>query len=173
MTSAKPVAESSSVVMPPERALPSSSIARAEAGRTIRIGEVADRLGLSLRSIRYYDETGLVTPTARTSGGFRLYSEADVQRLLLIMQMKPLDFTLEQMREVLDDLSILAGGHAETPEGAAPSASEQAAARERLARVSVDVEERYASARQRLEIASMFRDHLSAELWGATSDDSP
>jgi DNA-binding transcriptional MerR regulator len=42
-----------------------------------------------------------VQPTSRTEGGFRLYSEADLQRLLVIRRMKPLGFTLEEMRTVL------------------------------------------------------------------------
>ncbi len=47
----------------------------------LRIGEVADRVGLSLRTIRHYDEIGLVVPSDRSAGGFRLYTEADVVRL--------------------------------------------------------------------------------------------
>ena len=151
-----------SVVTPPERALPGSRLAQASRGAAMRIGEVSERIGLSLRSLRYYDETGLATPSARTSGGFRLYSEADVQRLLLVMQMKPLDFTLDEMREVIDDLSTLAHGAAGSPDGA-PTPSLDAA-RTRLEQVRLDVEERYASARQRLQVASMFRDHLASEL---------
>ncbi len=164
-----PAGQASAVVTPPERALPSARLAQVDQSRTMRIGEVAERLGLSMRTIRYYDETGLVTPTARTSGGFRLYSEADVQQLLLVMQMKPLDYTLEQMREVLHDLRLLAarrteGGQAPRDAADAHAVDAVDAARERLARVQIDVEERYASARQRLEIASMFREHLQAEL---------
>lgn len=49
----------------------------------MQIGEVADRTGLSLRTLRYYEEVGQVRPSTRTSGGFRLYSETDVARLLL------------------------------------------------------------------------------------------
>lgn len=153
-----------SVVTPPERALPGSRLAQASRGAAMRIGEVSERIGLSLRSLRYYDETGLATPSARTSGGFRLYSEADVQRLLLVMQMKPLDFTLEEMREVIDDLTTLAADDAHDTDDTAPCDEDTAAARERLEQVRLDVEERYASARQRLEIASMFRDHLASEL---------
>lgn len=68
----------------------------------LHIGAVAERTELSLRTLRHYDEIGLVTPSQRTGGGFRLYSEGDVARILLIRRMKPLDFTLEQMRELLD-----------------------------------------------------------------------
>jgi MerR family transcriptional regulator, copper efflux regulator len=76
----------------------------------MQIGEVAGRTGLSLRTIRYYEEVGLVEPSARSQGGFRLYTDADVQRLRLIARMKPLDFSLEQMRELLDTIDRLAAG---------------------------------------------------------------
>ncbi|MBD3145640.1 MerR family transcriptional regulator [Microbispora camponoti] len=72
-----------------------------------QIGEVAERLGLSLRTIRHYEEVGLIVP-ARTQGGFRLYSEQDVQRLALIRRMKPLGFTLEEMRDLLEITDRLA-----------------------------------------------------------------
>ncbi len=67
----------------------------------MQIGEVASRVGLSLRTIRHYDEVGLVAPSERSAGGFRLYTESDVERLALVKMLKPLDFTLEQMRELL------------------------------------------------------------------------
>jgi DNA-binding transcriptional MerR regulator len=73
----------------------------------MQIGEVAEQTGLSLRTIRYYEEVGLVTPSARTSGGFRLYSETDVARLRLVRRMKPLEFSLEEMRRVLGVLDAL------------------------------------------------------------------
>lgn len=55
----------------------------------MQIGEVAARTELSLRTIRHYEETGLVTPSARSRGGFRLYTEADVARLMVVRRMKP------------------------------------------------------------------------------------
>jgi DNA-binding transcriptional MerR regulator len=73
----------------------------------MQIGEVAERTELSLRTIRHYEETGLVTPSARSQGGFRLYTEADVTRLMVIRRMKPLGFTLEEMRDLLTSLDAL------------------------------------------------------------------
>jgi DNA-binding transcriptional MerR regulator len=70
--------------------------------RHMQIGEVAERTGLSLRTIRHYEEVGLVIPSARSKGGFRLYTEADVERLMVIRRMKPLDFSLEEMRDLLE-----------------------------------------------------------------------
>ena len=56
----------------------------------MRIGEVAERTALSFRSLRHWDDVGLVQPSARTEGGFRLYTEKDVDRILIIRRMKPL-----------------------------------------------------------------------------------
>lgn len=76
----------------------------------MQIGEVATRTELSLRTIRHYEETGLVAPSARSQGGFRLYTESDVQRLMVIRRMKPLGFTLDQMRDLLDATDRLDAG---------------------------------------------------------------
>ncbi|MET9776436.1 MerR family transcriptional regulator [Streptomyces sp. NPDC006367] len=76
----------------------------------MQIGEVAARTELSLRTIRHYEETGLVIPSARSQGGFRLYTEADVARLMVIRRMKPLGFTLDQMRDLLDATDRLDDG---------------------------------------------------------------
>lgn len=67
-----------------------------------QIGEAAERVGLSLRTLRYYEEMGLVEPSERSPGGFRLYDEADIARAAFIKQLKPLDFSLEQIRELLE-----------------------------------------------------------------------
>ena len=49
-------------------------------GPLLQIGQVAEATGLSLKTIRHYDEVGLVTPSERSPGGFRLYTTADVDR---------------------------------------------------------------------------------------------
>lgn len=80
---------------------------------TMHIGELADRSQMSLRTIRHYDEVGLLKPSGRTEGGFRLYTERDFTRLLLIRRMKPLGFTLEAMAgllKVIDALEAAAPG---------------------------------------------------------------
>lgn len=67
----------------------------------MQIGELAERTGLSIRTLRHYDEIGLLRPSARSEGGFRLYTLDDESRLLLIRRMKPLGYSLEQMGELL------------------------------------------------------------------------
>jgi MerR family copper efflux transcriptional regulator len=73
-----------------------------------QIGTVAEMTGLSIQTLRHWDEVGLVPPSERSEGGFRLYSDVDVQRLLVIRRMKPLEFTLEEMRRLLDSMDLLA-----------------------------------------------------------------
>lgn len=74
----------------------------------LQIGEVAEQTGLSVRSIRHYEEVGLLPEADRSPGGFRLYTSATVKRLLVITGLKPLGFSLEQMREVVDLLEEFA-----------------------------------------------------------------
>lgn len=78
--------------------------------RMMHIGEVAERTSLSLRTLRHYDEIGLVVPSGRTEGGFRLYTESDIARLMLIRRMKPLGYSLEEMRDVLHAFDGAASG---------------------------------------------------------------
>ena len=77
---------------------------------TMHIGEVAEKTGLSLRTIRHYDEIGLFTASGRTEGGFRTYTHEDLARLLLIRRMKPLGFSLEEMIELLRVIDVLQSG---------------------------------------------------------------
>ena len=79
----------------------------------MQIGAIAQLVGLSLRTVRYYEEAGLVLPAGRTPGGFRLYDNDAVERLRLIMKMKPLGFTLDEMRLLIETLDELAVGTAD------------------------------------------------------------
>lgn len=112
------------------------------ADRTYQIGDVAERVGLSLRTIRYYEEVGLVVPPERTSGGFRLYTDADIERLTMVRELKPLGFSLDEVREILDLI--------EAREAGEPLAGEQRAA---LANYTAQVTERYERLRDRLAAA--------------------
>ncbi|MFI5716454.1 MerR family transcriptional regulator [Nocardia sp. NPDC051750] len=90
-------------------------------GQYLQIGQVAERTELSLKTIRHYDEVGLVQPSARSSGGFRLYTADDVERLLVIRRMKPLGFTLAEMKQLLECLEILGDPAASAPRRATAS----------------------------------------------------
>ena len=68
-----------------------------------RIEQVAARTGLTKRTLRYYEEIGLLPPPTRTEGGYRLYSEGDVQQLERIKRLKDLlGFSLAEIRELAD-----------------------------------------------------------------------
>lgn len=127
----------------------------------MQIGEVAERTGLSLRTIRHYEEAGLVLPSARSKGGFRLYTESDVERLMVIRRMKPLGFSLEEMRDLLDITDRL-GAVGEKPAG-----EELRRLRDRLDAYRALADERVETLRTRLEMAEDFaatlRRHLPAD----------
>jgi MerR family copper efflux transcriptional regulator len=74
----------------------------------MQIGQVAEQTGLSLRTIRFYEESGRVVPATRSDGGYRLYSQNEIDRLEVIKRMKPLGFSLEEMQELLTLLHNLA-----------------------------------------------------------------
>lgn len=67
-----------------------------------RVGELARRTGLSVRTLHYYDEIGLLSPSRRTEAGHRLYTAADVVRLQQIKSLRHLGFSLEEIRDCLD-----------------------------------------------------------------------
>ncbi len=69
--------------------------------RTWRIGELAEAVGLTVRALHHHDQIGLLRPSLRTSGGHRLYGEADVARLYEIVALRGLGLQLEQIRELL------------------------------------------------------------------------
>ncbi|MDE3194269.1 MAG: MerR family transcriptional regulator, partial [Chloroflexota bacterium] len=65
-----------------------------------RIGELAGRLGLTERTIRYYEEMGLLGLVRRLEGGRRSYTDEDVQRLKFIQRLKMLGLSLQEMHEL-------------------------------------------------------------------------
>jgi MerR family transcriptional regulator, repressor of the yfmOP operon len=66
------------------------------------IEQVATRTGLTKRTLRYYEEVGLLPPTGRTEGNYRRYSEADIQRLVRIKELRDLlGFSLSDIREII------------------------------------------------------------------------
>jgi MerR family copper efflux transcriptional regulator len=123
----------------------------------MQIGEVAARTELSLRTIRHYEDTGLVIPSARSQGGFRLYTEADVARLMVIRRMKPLGFTLDEMRALLDATDRLDSG-----EGL--SSEEREELLERIRGFEQAAQRRVADLRTQLARAEEFAATLAARL---------
>ena len=72
--------------------------------RLLRIQEVAAEVGLTPRSIRYYEEVGLLEPAARSEGAYRLYDESDIERLRFIRGLRDdAGFSLAQIGQLLED----------------------------------------------------------------------
>jgi DNA-binding transcriptional MerR regulator len=67
----------------------------------LKVGEIAERTGLSVRTLHYYEEIGLLVPSHRTRSGHRLYTGGDVLRLQQIKSLRALGLTLDEVRECL------------------------------------------------------------------------
>ena len=72
----------------------------------LRIGEIAARAGVTVRTLRHYDEIGLLKSTARNDAGYRLYSPADLERLTGIVALRATGLSLAEIRAALDDSSF-------------------------------------------------------------------
>ncbi len=67
-----------------------------------KVGELARRTGLTVRTLHHYDQVGLLRPSRRTPAGHRLYGEEDVARLQRIQSLRRLGFGLDEVRDALD-----------------------------------------------------------------------
>ena len=91
---------------------------RAIPNNFMTIGEVAKKMGVTVRTLQYYDKEGLLSPSTQSEGGRRLYSNKDLITLHQILSLKSLGFTLDDIKERLIKL--------ETPKDVANALSEQA-----------------------------------------------
>ena len=123
---------------------------------TMHIGEVAARTDLSLRSLRHWEDVGLITASGRSDGGFRLYTDDDVAKILFVRRMKPLGYSLDEMKAVMADL--------EASRDAASSTDVRTAARRHLAEVADDARERRARLERQVAMADEFLGLLADEL---------
>ncbi len=67
----------------------------------LQIGELSEQTGVSAKTIRFYEEVGLLPPAMRAENGYRTYGEEDVERLQFVRRMRALDFTLDDIAEIL------------------------------------------------------------------------
>ncbi len=67
----------------------------------MRIGDLAGRVGMTARSLRYYEELGMIEPETKTEGGFRLYSEKQLRRIKVINYLKSLGFSLSEISQMM------------------------------------------------------------------------
>src|SRR5262245_61621972 len=68
----------------------------------LKVGELARRTGLTIRTLHHYDEIGLLKPSQHTESGHRLYAERDIARLHQVVSLRQLGFSLEEIRDCLD-----------------------------------------------------------------------
>jgi MerR family Zn(II)-responsive transcriptional regulator of zntA len=71
----------------------------------LKVSEIAREAGVTLRTIRYYDELGLITPACRTDSNYRLYDKSSIRAIKLINNLKSLGFTLEEIKELFESSS--------------------------------------------------------------------
>ena len=67
------------------------------------INEISKLTGISIRMLHHYDKIGLLVPSKRNNSNYRLYSEEDVARLYQILLFKELEFSLKDIKSILDD----------------------------------------------------------------------
>ena len=124
----------------------------AEQSRTWTVGELADDLGVTTRTLRFYEAEGLITPSR--AGTNRVYSQRDRARLRLILRGRRFGMTLRECREIVDMY-----------DGAASSERRQLQALlARLDEIATDLRARQADLRRTLrevgEVATQCRDRL-------------
>ena len=75
------------------------------------VGQVAGLAGVTIRTLHHYDEVGLLSPSGRSSAGYRIYQESDLRRLQQILFYRELGFTLEEIATIVNDPRTDAVGH--------------------------------------------------------------
>ena len=113
----------------------------------LQIGEVADRTGVTQRTLRFYEEKGLLKPPTRMDGGFRLYSEDDVRRVEQIRRLQNLlGITLADIKEMVEAEEVLLELKAQyRPE------ADVAEKKRQLQKATDVVQRQYAIVRQKVE----------------------
>jgi DNA-binding transcriptional MerR regulator len=69
---------------------------------SLKVGELARRTGLTVRTLHHYDEIGLLRPSLHNEAGYRLYTGHDIARLQQVISLRQLGFSLDEVRECLD-----------------------------------------------------------------------
>ncbi len=67
--------------------------------KLIRIGELAEMAEVSTRTVKYYEEMGLILPAHRSSGGFRYYTWEDLEKIKIIRKLQEMDYPLAKIKE--------------------------------------------------------------------------
>lgn len=139
---------------------PTAEPESAESKAYLQIGEVAERTGVTQRTLRFYEEKGLLKPPTRLEGGFRLYSEDDVARVERIKRLQTLlGFTLADIKEMVEAEEVKLQLRAEYRQDA-----EISERREKLARAVEVTERQVAVVEQKLAALNEMKAHLEEKL---------
>ncbi len=135
--------------------------------RLLRIQEVASETGLTPRSIRYYEEIGLLRPAARSQGSYRLYDASDLERLRFIRELRDnAGFSLGEISRLLEDEEARIRDR-ERFRAAGDEAEKRAILRDLISRMDRQVAtltEKADRLREMIEAAESRREHLRAHL---------
>lgn len=133
----------------------------------LKVGELARRSGLSVRTLHHYDSLGLLKPSVRSDAGYRLYGAADIQRLGKILALRELGIPLDDIRHTLE------GGVLSTPAVLAAQLArvdaeitrqqKLRASLERLQRAILEEEPSEAACLSTLEALACYRQHLNED----------
>lgn len=126
----------------------------------LQIGEVAERTGVTQRTLRFYEEKGLLQPPTRLEGGFRLYSEDDIQRVERIKRLQTLlGFTLADIKEMVEAEEVKSQIRAEYRRDA-----EIAERKEKIGRAIEVTQRQVAVIDQKLHALDEMKTHLAEKL---------
>jgi len=132
----------------------------AKDGAYLQIGEVAERTGVTQRTLRFYEEKGLLKPPSRMDGGFRLYSEEDVERVEQIRQLQRLlGFSLAEIKEMVEAEEVKSQIRAEYRRDA-----DVAERHEKISRSLSVTEKQYELIRQKVEQLLSMQQEYEAKL---------
>jgi DNA-binding transcriptional MerR regulator len=116
----------------------------------MRIGELSQRAGVNIQTVRFYERQNLLRKPARTAAGYRSYVEADLARVVFIKQSQQLGFTLHEIRELIE---------IHDPQKSAPGARAKAGEWSRAVRLA---EARLQQIDEKIRFLRNFRAQLSA-----------
>ena len=132
----------------------------AKDGAYLQIGEIAERTGVTQRTLRFYEEKGLLKPPSRMDGGFRLYSEEDVERVEQIRQLQRLlGFSLAEIKEMVEAEEVKSQIRAEYRRDA-----DVAERHEKISRSLSVTEKQYELIRQKVEQLLSMQQEYEAKL---------
>ena len=103
----------------------------------LRIGDFSKLAKISIKTLRYYDKIGLLHPSGYTDAGYRLYNDADLERLQHILLFRELEFPLKEIKQIMDS----------------PSFDPTEALEQQIGRTDITAEERLAALRELKAVA--------------------